>query len=131
MSCEQIYVTWHLDGTDETKKPEKTELLPQKPRLKYKHNFSWNSNNETVEMGTKVKTTANLYDLNFLINISMQYRRFGQQVGKIPNSQFGRHPFKYLFQDLHSKRKIWTKTTKLSWTRILNIRMTHRVWRSE
>lgn len=36
MSCEPIYVTWHLDGADETEKPVKTELLPQKPRLEYK-----------------------------------------------------------------------------------------------
>ena len=48
-------------------------------------------------MDTKVKTTANLYDLNFLINISMQCRRFGQQIDKTPISQFGGHPFKHFF----------------------------------
>lgn len=37
-------------------------------------------------MDTKVKATAHLYDLNFLINISMQCRRSGQQVDKIPIS---------------------------------------------
>lgn len=37
-------------------------------------------------MDTKVKATANLYDLNFSINISKQCRRSGEQVDKTPIS---------------------------------------------
>lgn len=53
MSCEPIYGTWHLNGTNETEKSVKTELLPQKSRFKYEtKNFSWNNNNKQVEMDT-------------------------------------------------------------------------------
>lgn len=70
MNCEPIYGTWHLDRTNETEKSVKTELLPQKTRLKYKTYFSWNNNNKQVEMVTKVKATANRYDLNFLTQLN-------------------------------------------------------------
>lgn len=56
-------------------------------------------------MDTKVKATANQYDLYFLIHNSVKCRRPGQQVDKIPISQFGGHPFKHTFCKLCSKRE--------------------------
>lgn len=64
-------------------------------------------------MDTEVKATANLYDLNFLINNSVQCRRFGQQVDKIPISQFGGHLFKHIFSKLRSKREETDKNYNL------------------
>lgn len=64
-------------------------------------------------MDTKIKATANLYDLNFLINNSMHCRRFGQQVGKISISQFGGNPFKHICK-LCSKREKIDKNYNIS-----------------
>lgn len=66
-------------------------------------------------MDNKVKSTANLYDPNLLINISKQCK-FGQQVDKIPISQFDGHPFEHLFWKSYVQREKRTKPTKWSWT---------------
>lgn len=45
--------------------------------------------------------------INLLVNISMQCRRFGHQVDKIPISQFGGRPFKHLFWESCSKTQTY------------------------
>lgn len=56
-------------------------------------------------MDIKVKATANQYDLYFLVHNSVKCRRPGQQVDKIPISQFVWHSFKHTFCKLCSKRE--------------------------